>query len=70
MTKKITPFKLKDAPKTDANLPVSSSVILTELTEKLIGMRKFVAEHYNDVGANGALTVINELERWIKVKVG
>ena len=52
------------------NPPVSSSVILTQLTEKLIGMRKFVAEHYNDVGANGALTVINELERWIKVKVG
>ena len=26
MTKKITPFKLKDAPKTDANLPVSGSL--------------------------------------------
>ena len=51
-------------------IPVSSSVILRELSEKLIGMRMFVAEHYNDVGANGALTVINELERWIKVKVG
>lgn len=71
MKKKIAPFKLKPANENMAcNLPVSSSVILTELTEKLIGMRKFVAEHYNDVGANGALTVINELERWIRFKVG
>lgn len=66
MSKKITPFKLKDAPKTDANFTVSSSVILTELTEKLKSMRKWTAENYNPQAANGAITIIDELENWIQ----
>lgn len=66
MTKKITPFKLEDAPKTEANLPVSSSVLLTELTEKLKAMRKWTVENYNPLAASGAITVIDELESWIR----
>ena len=46
--------------------PVSSSVILTELTEKLKGRRKWTAENYNPQAANGAITVIDELEAWIR----
>jgi hypothetical protein len=43
-----------------------SSFILGELSEKIKGMRQFVVQHYNQMSAVGALTVIDELESWLK----
>jgi len=69
MSKDIPPFKLNESDNKDDSKPLSGSVVIAELNDKLEGLRKRAELYFDRNTASGALGVIEELQIWLENKI-